>query len=63
MTEHEDSESYDNRKDLQPKRAQRTKFREFDDNDELGAKRDKRASKRSHRQKTIKDGFWPDNDD
>lgn len=63
MTQHEDDEHYDDRKDSQPKRSQRTKFRELEDKDEMAAKRDKRSSKRSHRQKTIRDDSWPDADD
>ena len=63
MKSHEDDEIYENLHDNQPKRTKRTKFREFEDKDGTTAKRDKRSRKRSHRQKTIKDDFWPDDDD
>ena len=63
MNSHEDDEIYDNLEGHQPKRSKRTKFKDFDDKDGTTAKRDKHSSKRSHRQKTIKDDFWPDDDD
>ena len=63
MKSHEDDEIYENLDGNQPKRTKRTKFRESDDKDDTIAKRDKRSRKRSHRQKTIKDSFWPDEDD
>lgn len=63
MKSHEDDEIYENLDDNQPKRTKRTKFREIEDKDGTTAKRDKRSSKRSHRQKTIKDDSWPDADD
>ena len=63
MKNHEDDDIYDNLDDNQPKRTKRTKFREFDDEGDAIAKRDKHSSKRSHRQKTIKNDSWPDADD
>ena len=63
MKSHEDDEIYEKLDDNQPKRTKRTKFREFEDKGGTTAKRDKRSSKRSHRQKTIKDDSWPDADD
>lgn len=63
MKSHEDDEVYENLDDNQPKRTKRTKFRGFEDKDGTTAKRDKCSSKRSHRQKTIKDDSWPDADD
>ena len=38
-------------------------FREKDDRDEKMDRRNKRSGKRSHRPKTHKDDFWPDEDD
>jgi hypothetical protein len=61
MAEHDD-EGYDNWKDSAPRRSQRTRFRELEDVDEKTAKRGKRSSKRSHRQKTHKDDDWPESD-
>jgi hypothetical protein len=63
MNQHEDDEGYDNWEDTQPKRSRKTKFRDADDKEGMVAKRNKRSSKRSHRQKTTKDDFWPDSDD
>ena len=63
MNSQEDDEIYDSFEDIQPKRSKRTKFRESEDKDGTTARRDKHSSKRSHRQKTIKDGSWPDDDD
>ena len=63
MNSHEDDEIYDNLEDIQPKRSKRTKFRESEDKDSKTTKREKLSSKRSHRQKTIKDDSWPDDDD
>ena len=63
MNSYEDDEEYEKLEDNQPKRAQRTKFRERANKDDTVAKRDKHSGKRSHRQKTIKDISWPDNDD
>ncbi len=63
MNSHEDDEIYDNLEEFQPKRTNHTKFRESEDKDGTAAKRDKLSSKRSHRQKTIKDDSWPDADD
>ncbi len=57
MTKHEADEHYDDWKDSQPKRTQRTKFKDFDNQAESAAKR----KKRSHRQK--KDEYWPDTDE
>ena len=63
MKNHEDDDIYENLDDHQPRRTKRTKFRELDEKDDMIAKRDKHSSKRSHRQKTIKDDLWPDDDD
>ena len=63
MNSHDDDEIYDDLEDIAPKRTKRTKFRETEDKDGTTAKRDKHSSKRSHRQKTIKDDSWPDTDD
>ena len=63
MNRQEDDESYENGNDTPPRRPKRTKFKQFDDNEEATAFRDKRSSKRSHRWKTVKDDFWPDTDD
>ncbi|HSO20541.1 MAG TPA: hypothetical protein VLT88_13850 [Desulfosarcina sp.] len=62
MGRNEDDERYDDWKDGKPRRSQRTKFRDADDRDETAAKRDKHSGKRSHRQKTVKDDHWPDDD-
>jgi len=63
MTRQEDDERYENGKDTPPRRSQRTKFREFDEDENEAAIREKRSSKRSHRRKTGKDDIWPDTDD
>lgn len=63
MAEHEDDGRYDNWKDNHPKRSQRTKFRDSDDREQASGKRNKRSGKRSHRQKTVKDDVWPDDDE
>jgi hypothetical protein len=63
MSRQEDDEHYENDKDIPPRRSQRTKFREFDKDENTAGFRDKRSSKRSHRQKTGKDDVWPDTDD
>jgi len=63
MAEHEDDGRYDSWKDNKPKRSQRTKFRDSDDREQADGKRNKRSGKRSHRQKTVKDDFWPDDED
>ncbi len=63
MAQHDDDERYDDWKGNKPKRSQRTKFRDWEDRDDAAAKRDKHSSKRSHRQKTGKDEFWPDDDE
>ncbi|MEE4111796.1 MAG: hypothetical protein V2I40_03215 [Desulfobacteraceae bacterium] len=60
MSRQEDDERYENGKDTPPRRSQRTKFREFDDDETAAAHREKRSSKRSHRPKTGKDEVWPD---
>jgi hypothetical protein len=57
MTSHEDDEIYGN---LDAPRSKRTKFRDVDHKDSKSAKRNKPNSKRSHRQKTAKDDYWPD---
>jgi hypothetical protein len=58
----EDDDRYPYRDDGMPGRPRRTKFRPFEDR-RLPADRSKRAGKRSHRQKTIKDDFWSGRDD
>jgi len=63
MNRQEDDERYENGNDTPPRRPQRTKLKQFDDYGEVTEFRDKHSSKRSHRRKTIKDYFWPDNDD
>ena len=63
MNTHEDDHSYENLEDIQPKRSPRTKFRDYDDDNDAAAKRDKRSRKRSHRPKTVKEDLWPDADD
>ena len=63
MNAHEDNHSYENLEDIQPKRTPRTKFREYDGEDDTIGKREKRSSKRSHRPKKIKEDFWPDADE
>ena len=61
--EHEDDDGYDRWQDAPPKRSQRTRFRDLDDRDEKMERGSKRSGKRSHRQKTHKDDFWPDEDE
>lgn len=63
MTEHDDDNGYDRWNDTPPRRSHRTRFREKDDRDEKMERRNKRSGKRSHRPKTHKDDFWPDEDD
>jgi hypothetical protein len=64
MTWQEDDEQHvEDRNDIRPRRAQRTKFRPFEDIEETAAHREKRSGKRSHRQKTVRDHFWPDTGD
>ena len=63
MNRHEDDENYTDDKDIPSRRTQKTKFRDFDDDENDAAHREKRHSKRSHRQKTGKDDVWPDADD
>jgi hypothetical protein len=63
MTRPEDDERYENGKDTPPRRSQRTKFREFDEDENEAAIREKRSSKRSHRRKTGKEDVWPDTND
>ena len=60
MSRQEDDERYENGKDTPPRRSQRTKFREFDEDETAAAHREKRSGKRSHRRKTGKDDVWPD---
>ena len=62
MNSHEDDEIY---KDNEAPRSKRTKFKDVDrkGGNSKGAKRNKPNSKRSHRQKTAKDDYWPDADD
>ncbi|MGA6925073.1 MAG: hypothetical protein WBY88_05280 [Desulfosarcina sp.] len=60
MDSHEDDERYENRKDTSPKRSQRTKFREYDEDENEAVIREKRSGKGSHRRKTGKDDIWPD---
>ena len=62
MTEHDD-DGYDSWDDTPPRRSQRTRFREVEDKDERAERRNKRPDKRSHRQKTYKDDFWPGDDE
>jgi hypothetical protein len=62
MTTQEDDDPYENEMDTPPRRSPRTKFREFDD-DENAALRDKRTKKQSRRPKTGKDDIWPDSAD
>ena len=63
MNRHEDDENYEDDKDIPSRRTQKTKFRELDDYENAAGFRDKRSSKRSHRQKRGKDDVWPDTDD
>jgi len=63
MNSHDDDETYNDLEDAQPKRSKHTKFRDLDNKDRKGAKRDKPHNKRSHRPKTKKDDHWPDTDD
>lgn len=56
MNRQEDDEHYENGKGAPPRRPQRTKFKEFDDDENAG-------DKRSHRQKRGNDDVWPDTDD
>lgn len=63
MTWQEDDEHVEYGNDTRPRRPQRTKFRPFEDIEATAAHREKRSGKRSHRQKTVRDEFWPDTDD
>ena len=63
MSRQEDDERYDNGIDTPPRRSQRTKFREFDEDENAAAHREKRSSKRSHHRKTGKGEVWPDADE
>jgi hypothetical protein len=63
MTRQEDDDRYENGKDTPPRRSQRTKFREFDEDENAAAIREKRTGKRSHRPKIGKDDIWPDADE
>jgi hypothetical protein len=60
MTWQEEDDHVEDKNDT---RHRRTKFRPFEDIEETANHREKRSSKRSHRQKTVKDDFWPDTDD
>jgi len=63
MTEHDDDDGYESWDETPPRRSQRTRFREAEDREEKTGKRNKRSGKRSHRQKTTKDDFWPDDEE
>ena len=63
MSRQGDDERYENGKDMPPRRSQRTKFRDFDEDEKDAAYREKRHGKRSHRRKTGKDDVWPDADE
>ena len=63
MDRQKDDEIYDNDKDTPARRAKRTKFKQFDDYEEVTESRDKHSRKRSHRRKTGKEDVWPDADD
>ena len=60
MNWQENDERHENESVLRAKSFQRTKFRYLDDDDNGASHRAKRSGKRSHRQKTIKDDYWPD---
>jgi hypothetical protein len=60
MNWQENDDHHQNESVLRAKCFQRTKFRHFEDDESGSACRAKRSGKRSHRQKTIKDDFWPD---
>ena len=63
MNRQEDDQSYEIEKNTPPRRSQRTKLKHFEDYEEVTKFRDKRSSKRSHRQKTGKNDVWPDTND
>ena len=44
------------------KKSRRKSHRNFDEDEERIASRQKRSGKRFHRKKTLKDGFWEDDD-
>jgi hypothetical protein len=60
MNWQENDERHENEVVIRAKSSQRTKFRTLDDDDNGASHRAKRSGKRSHRQKTIKDDYWPD---
>jgi len=60
MNWQENDERHENEVVIRAKSFQRTKFRSFEDDDNGASHRAKRSGKRSHRQKTIKDDYWPD---
>jgi hypothetical protein len=60
MNWQENDERHENEVVTRAKSFQRTKFRYLDDDDNGASHRAKRSGKRSHRQKTIKDDYWPD---
>jgi len=60
MNWQENDERHENESVARSRCFQRTKFRRFEDDDNGAAHRAKRSGKRSHRQKTIKDDYWPD---
>jgi hypothetical protein len=62
MTENDNDDGYETWDDTPPRRSQRTRFREVENRDEKAGKRNKPSGKRSHRQKTQKDDFWPDDE-
>jgi hypothetical protein len=61
MNWQENDERYENERILRAKCFTRTKLRRFVNDDET-VYRAKHSGKRSHRQKTIKDDFWPARD-
>lgn len=58
----EDNDRYADGTDNGPRRSKRTKFRSFEDESYAETGRIKRSGKRSHRQKTLKDGYWAEHD-
>ena len=62
MNWQEDDDRDDPGIDHGPWRPRRTKFRSFEEQARSTVGHDKRSGKRSHRQKTIKDDYWPDHD-
>jgi hypothetical protein len=63
MNRQEDDESYENGKNMSPRRFKRTKLKQFDDYGEVSESRDKRSSKRPRRRKMDKDDIWPGDDE